>query len=170
MEITPMNQIITDLFGHQAWADAEILRAIGGHSVAKEDKIIRKRLNHIHQAQRAFLQIAQGVALDRKNLAEIDEWDELLSSFIHYHENALIIIQNITEAALKEVAAIPWFKDPPLRITIRELLLQTVMHTHQHRAQNITRLRELGGEPPIIDLIMWYWKKRPKANWEQEWI
>jgi uncharacterized damage-inducible protein DinB len=161
-----MKEIILDLFGHQAWADAEILKAISKNHAAMEDKTIRKRLNHLHQVQRAFLQIAQGATLDRKNLAEIDKWDDLIKSVIHYHETALSFIPIITESRLGEVAAIPWFKDPPLRITIKELLLQAVMHTHQHRAQNVTRLRELGGEPPIVDLIMWYWKGRPIAVWE----
>lgn len=160
-----MEEIILDLFGHQAWADAEILKAISKNHAALEDKTIRIRLNHIHQAQRAFLQIAQGITLDRKKLAEIDNWDELIKSFIHYHETALSFMPIIPESSLGEIADIPWFKDPPLRITIKELLLQAVMHTHQHRAQNATRLRELGGEPPILDLIMWYWKGRPRAVW-----
>ncbi|MGH9369351.1 MAG: MFS transporter [Thermoanaerobaculia bacterium] len=28
-----------------------------------------------------------------------------------------------------------------------------------------TRLRELGGEPPLTDLITWYWKGKPAAPW-----
>ena len=38
------------------------------------------------------------------------------------------------------------------------------MHSHYHRGQNATRLRELGGEPPMTDLIVWYWKGRPVAG------
>ncbi len=161
-----MKEMIIDLFGHQAWADAEILKAISKNPAAKEDVSIRKRLNHLHQAQRAFLQIARGESLDRKNLGEISDWLDLKKSIIQYHDNALTFMHDLIESRLNEEAAIPWFKDPPLRLTIREILLQAMMHTHQHRAQNTTRLRELGGEPPIIDLIMWYWKGRPKAVWE----
>jgi uncharacterized damage-inducible protein DinB len=39
------------------------------------------------------------------------------------------------------------------------------MHSHYHRGQNATRLRELGGEPPMTDLIVWYWKGRPRPDW-----
>jgi uncharacterized damage-inducible protein DinB len=39
------------------------------------------------------------------------------------------------------------------------------MHSHYHRGQNATRLRELGGEPPPTDLIVWYWKGRPAPEW-----
>src|SRR5574339_581065 len=33
------------------------------------------------------------------------------------------------------------------------------------RAQNATRLRELGGAPPLTDLIVWWWKGRPEPAW-----
>ena len=39
------------------------------------------------------------------------------------------------------------------------------MHSHYHRGQNATRLRELGAEPPGTDLIVWYWKSRPAPAW-----
>jgi uncharacterized damage-inducible protein DinB len=39
------------------------------------------------------------------------------------------------------------------------------MHSHFHRGQNATRLRELGGEPPTTDYIFWLWKGRPKPVW-----
>lgn len=161
-----MKEIIVDLFGHQAWADAEVLNTIGKNQIAKEDLAIRKRLNHLHQAHRAFLQFAKGETLDHKILSDISEWETLKSSFMQYHENALQFIKEITDSRLIENADIPWFKDPPLKLTVREVLLQVVMHTLHHRAQNITRLRELGGEPPVVDLIMWYWKGRPRAVWD----
>jgi uncharacterized damage-inducible protein DinB len=39
------------------------------------------------------------------------------------------------------------------------------MHSHYHRGQNATRLRELGGTPPNTDLIVWYWKGQPESEW-----
>ncbi len=35
------------------------------------------------------------------------------------------------------------------------------------RGQNATRLRELGGEPPLTDYIAWLWKGRPAPDWER---
>src|SRR5262249_13698581 len=29
------------------------------------------------------------------------------------------------------------------------------------KRQNVTRFRDLGGEPPPVDLIVWFWKGRP---------
>jgi uncharacterized damage-inducible protein DinB len=71
----------------------------------------------------------------------------------------------VPEARLDERIAMPWFTNPPLSITVTEALTQCAMHSHYHRGQNATRLRELGGEPPLTDLIVWYWKDRPGPSW-----
>ena len=39
------------------------------------------------------------------------------------------------------------------------------MHSQYHRGQNAMILRELGGEPPTTDLIVWHWKGRPDPDW-----
>lgn len=59
-----------------------------------------------------------------------------------------------------------WMKDPPLSLTVAEALTQAAMHSHYHRGQNATRLRELGGNPPPTDLIVWHWKGRPAPAWQ----
>jgi len=71
----------------------------------------------------------------------------------------------VTDARLDERISMPWFTDPPLSITVAEALTQCAMHSHYHRGQNATRLRELAGEPPLTDLIAWYWKGRPAPAW-----
>lgn len=66
---------------------------------------------------------------------------------------------------LEETIEIPWFK-PPLKISVRQALTQAAMHSHYHRGQNATRLRELGGEPPMTDFIVWLRDGQPAAKWE----
>jgi uncharacterized damage-inducible protein DinB len=44
--------------------------------------------------------------------------------------------------------------------------MQAAMHSHYHRGQNATRLRELGGVPPATDFIMWVRNGQPNARWE----
>ncbi len=39
------------------------------------------------------------------------------------------------------------------------------MHSTHHRGQVAARLRELGGEPPLVDFIAWLWWKRPEPEW-----
>ena len=68
------------------------------------------------------------------------------------------------EAGLLETVEVPWFK-PPAKITVRHALMQAAMHSHYHRGQNATRLRELGGTPPTTDFIVWLHKGQPLAHW-----
>jgi uncharacterized damage-inducible protein DinB len=82
-----------------------------------------------------------------------------------YHEQALELIRQVGDERLGEVVGVPWLPDPPLTLTVAEALTQCAMHSHYHRGQNATRLRELGGEPPFTDLIIWYWKGRPAPAW-----
>src|SRR4029077_20340131 len=82
-----------------------------------------------------------------------------------YHDEVRAFLAAVSDARLEEPVTIQWFKDPPLTITVTEALTQCAMHSHYHRGQNATRLRELGGEPPMTDLIVWYWEGRPRPSW-----
>ena len=163
-----MNTILRDLYGHQEWADAEHWRAIGAHPAAREDPAIRRRLHHIHMVQRAFLWVAgeRKTAFAVSNPADFISFDDLRAYAREYHDDVRPFLERVSDARLAETVTIPWFKDPPLTITIGEALTQCAMHSHYHRGQNATRLRELGGEPPATDLIVWFWKGRPPGAWQ----
>jgi uncharacterized damage-inducible protein DinB len=49
--------------------------------------------------------------------------------------------------------------------TLAETLLQVVMHSSYHRGQVATRIRELGGDPPLTDFIAWVWQRKPNPAW-----
>jgi uncharacterized damage-inducible protein DinB len=159
--------VLTDLLGHQAWADAEHWRALESHPPALADPAIKLRLHHIHIVQRAF---AWTVG-DREQPFEFTTVDDfpdvsMLKAYAReYYSRTLPALQALGPAQRAERIVIPWFQDPPLDLTVEEALLQCAMHSHYHRGQNATRLRELGGEPPPTDLIVWYWKGRPAADW-----
>ena len=161
------NGWLHDLYSHQTWADSEHWRALGGHQAARDDHAIHKRLHHIHFVQRAFLWTVG----DRMSPFVVDKaedfasFDELRAYARRYHEQVPALLAGLSDARLAEPVSIVWFKDPPLTITVAEALTQCAMHSHYHRGQNATRLRELGGEPPATDLIVWYWKGRPAPLW-----
>lgn len=162
-----MREMLSDLYAHQAWADALHWAALEAHAGALEDPAIRERLHHIHLVQRAFLAIERG---ERPTQAQFEEYAaspmaRLKADARRYHEEALARIAAIPDARLGEPLEIPWFKDPPCRISVGQALHQAAMHSHYHRGQNATRLRELGGTPPLTDLIAWYWKGRPAPDW-----
>jgi uncharacterized damage-inducible protein DinB len=161
-----MNGLLRDLFQHQTWADVEHWRAIGAHAAARDDRAIRNRLHHIAIVQRGFL---WAVGDRQEEFAfttpEDFNFDRLRQYVREHHDRIATYMATVTAARLQEVVDIPWFKEPPLTLTVEEALTQCAMHSHYHRGQNATRLRELGGDPPMTDLIVWYWKGRPHPEW-----
>jgi len=163
-----MHSWLRDLYGHQSWADAEHWRAIEAHPPAREDPAIRTRLHHIHLVQRSFMW-SVGDRATRFALSAPRDFDSLeaLKGFAREaHAEINRTLEGITEARLHDAILMPWFRDPPLTITVGEALTQCAMHSQWHRGQNATRLRELGATPPTVDLIVWYWKGRPAPAWD----
>ena len=60
-----MDQLLRDLYGHQAWADAEHWRAIEAHPAARDDQAIRRRLYHLHSVQRGFMWVVGTLSIAR---------------------------------------------------------------------------------------------------------
>jgi uncharacterized damage-inducible protein DinB len=162
-----MSSLIRDLCVHQLWADGEHWRAIEAHPPAAADAAIRARLHHIHLVQRAF-SWAVGSRATGFSVTTADQFSSIAELKIYArgsHEEIDKLLSTVTDAHLGSSIVMPWFSDPPLTITVTEALTQCAMHSHYHRGQNATRLRELGGEPPMTDLIAWYWKGRPAPVW-----
>jgi len=161
-----MLELLHDMYLHQVWADAEMWKALESHPGALENDAIQNCLHHIHLTQHAFLSIVSGKELVRKRLEDFSNMSELKEYAKSNHAQALAFIQDCSESKLAEVVRIPWLRNPQLSLPIYQALLQAAMHSHYHRGQNATRLRELGGNPPLTDIIAWYWKERPEAVWE----
>jgi uncharacterized damage-inducible protein DinB len=163
-----MNPLLSDLYGHQAWADAEHWRAIGRHEPAREDPAIRTRLHHIHLVQRIFRWAVgdRSTPFELSKPEDFPSFDQLRAYGREYHDEMAGFFDAIGDHRLAERITMPWVQDPPLSITVAEALTQCAMHSHYHRGQNATRLRELGGEPPLTDLIVWYWKGRPSPDYD----
>ena len=155
-----MNPFLRDLVDHQFWADTELWNAIAAHGPARDDKAIRERLHHIHQVQRFFMW-AVGERAVQPALTTPVGFGELRDYAREAHDDVRRFLGSVTEARLDQAVAIPWIKDPPLSITVAEAIMQMTLHSHYHRGQNATRLRELGGVPPITDFIFWLWKGKP---------
>ncbi len=160
-----MDTLLEDLYSHQAWADAEQWRAIEACAGGLQDKVLRERLHHICLVQHGFLSVVTGRPFAMTKLGDFSE-SSLKEYARGYHQEMASVPGKIEDEDLLETITIPWFNDPPLKITKRQALTQAAMHSHYHRGQNASRLKELGGQPPLTDLIVWYWKGRPAAKWE----
>jgi len=163
-----VNPTLRDLCLHQAWADAEHWRAYEAHPAALRDPKLLERLHHIHQVQRMFLRAVEGASGQPAPPTRVEDFASpaaLKDYAREHHVRALPLLDELSEARLAEPIVLPWFPDPTVRITALDALAQATMHSHYHRGQNAVRLRELGGEPPLTDLIVWIWKGRPAARW-----
>lgn len=156
---------LDELYLHQEWADAEHWRAFESHPAALEDKAIRERLLHIHLVQHAFLWITgpRTGGFESKKLEQFLTMSELKK----YGREGLMQLNDFVRSVdpgTADIIEVPWFR-PPAKVTIRQALTQAAMHSHYHRGQNATRLRELGGVPPTTDFIIWLHKGQPAAQW-----
>lgn len=155
-------QTIQELYVHQQWADARILEAIRAHPTAGQDEDLRTRLNHTGGVQRAFLSLFLARPFDVASEMRVPETlDEIARRFAEAHERGLQFVQGLDDAALESPMDMPWISG--LRLTVGQALLQVVMHSQHHRAQCSMRLRQLGGEPPMVDYIMWLKERQDRA-------
>ena len=162
-----MPSYLDELYGHQEWADAEHWRALEAHAPALADKAIRERLHHIHMVQSAFLWVV-GPRTEQFVITKSEDYPNVadLKAFARKgHVELATMLGEMDDARLAEMIEVPWFR-PPVRIARRQALMQAAMHSHYHRGQNATRLRELGGVPPATDFIVWVRNGQPAARWE----
>ena len=161
-----MNSYLAELYGHQEWADAEHWRAFEAHPAAFEDKSIRERLVHIHLVQHAFLWITgrRTAQFVPKKLEDFPAMADLKKYAQEGNAGLIALVKASASEWLEEVIDVPWF--PSLKISRRQALTQAALHSHYHRGQNATRLRELGGTPPMTDFIVWLLNGQPDARWQ----
>ena len=162
-----MFSLLRDLFGHQAWADGQHWRAIEAVQSARDDETVRSRLHHIHLVQHSFMWAVGDrrapFAMTRRE--DFPTFSALKEYAQRVHEDNAEQFGRLTDETLAGSISIPWFNERPLTITRAEALTQAAMHSQWHRGQNAARLRELGGTPPTVDLIVWYWLGKPAATW-----
>jgi len=162
-----MTSYLEELYAHQEWADAEHWRAFEAHPPALDDKAIRERLLHIHLVQHAFLSIT-GPRTEAFTNRKLEEF-QTISDLKQYARQGLsglnALVSSLDGENAEKVIEVIWFR-PPAKISIRQALTQAAMHSHYHRGQNATRLRELGGVPPTTDFILCLHKGQPAARWE----
>jgi len=161
-----VNSYLDELFAHQEWADAEHWCAFEAYPAALADKAIRERLLHIHLVQHGFSWVT---ALQRPEFAfkKLEDFPAMADLKKYAQQGLKELGERLKETdhqRMEELIEVPWFK-PMLKISVRQALTQAAMHSHYHRGQNATRLRELGGEPPMTDFIVWLRDGKPAARW-----
>ena len=157
--------LLSDLYRHQEWADAMHWKAIESIPALLHDHELQQCLYHIHLTQYGYRCIISGDTFVYKPFEEFREVNLLKKFAVENHKRLVALVSDIDPAKLMESVTIPWFKNPPLTISLENALVQATLHSHYHRGQNAHRIRTLGGQPPLIDFIAWISANRPPAAW-----
>ena len=85
---------------------------------------------------------------------------EMETLFRKTHAEEEAFVKQVDEEQFSRVLDFPWI--PEARPRVADAMMQVVMHSQHHRGQCASRLRALGGAPPMVDFILWL-KHRPAA-------
>jgi len=162
---------LSDLLRHMEWADALAWKTLLATAGANQDQRLIGLLHHLHQVQSIYLFIWQREAPQITDVKEYADATAVAAWTRPYYAKAFALVDALDESALGEAVEFPWKEQIAARFgavgpsTLRETILQVVMHSTYHRAQVATRVRELGGEPALTDYVGWVWMKRPAPQW-----
>jgi len=165
--------LLRQLIRHMEWADAQVWRAVIAHEPAGHDRRLRDLLTHLHLVQRLFLVVWQKQPFDPSRgqpefatAAELRDWAHT------YYAEAGRFLDALDEPALQAGVVMPFVKAMEAQLgrtfstpTLAETIFQVSSHSTYHRGQVNARLREVGGQPPLVDYIAWIWFGRPAPNW-----
>jgi uncharacterized damage-inducible protein DinB len=159
---------ILDLLAHMEWADGEVWRAVLACEAAAGDPRIGDRLRHLHAVQQAFLAVWRNEPVTFPDLAAFPDLRAVRDWSRPYYADARAFLQGLAPGALAAPVVMPWAAElarqlgrDPGTPTLGETAFQVSSHSTYHRGQVNARLRELGGEPPLVDYIAWIWFERP---------
>ena len=151
-------ELLRELARYQQWAGREHWKALHGNAALLEDADIRKRLNHMVMACEMLVALARGEAPDMAAMKDRESAGELETAMREADER---LERALASADLEKTITLPRGPNGPFEAPAGVLLLQALLHSQHHRAQNASRMRELGIAPPMTDYVLWYAAGRP---------
>jgi uncharacterized damage-inducible protein DinB len=160
------------LYAHMEWADAFVWRAVLAHEPSSRDDFVVESLMHLHLVQFAWLAIWRGDQIAMTTRDDFDGLDAIRDWARSYHPEVAGFLDSLTRERLETEIEVPWTEfiekelgHPPAPARLGDSVYQVAAHSAHHRAQVNRRIRELGGEPGMVDYIGWVWRGRPAAEW-----
>ncbi len=165
---------IENLLNHMMWADAEVWKKVLSFSSAENDERIKKLLYHLHQVQYAFYFLWNELPLEIPKPEKFSDLKSIAKWGFDYQQKLDKFLSSPQSDENEKAIQIPWSvfverktKQKVVPATLEETMMQVASHSTYHRGQTNTRFRELGGDPASVDLIMWIWLGKPKADFRE---
>jgi len=163
----------TLLLKHMQWADAEVWKKLLSLNASENDERIKNLLYHLHQVHYAFYFLWNELPLEIPKPEEFSDLKLIAKWGFDYQQKLNEFLSSAKANEKNKIVQIPWSvfmerktKQKVVPATLEETMLQVASHSTYHRGQINTRFRELGGDPPSVDFIVWVWLGKPKADWE----
>ena len=159
------------LLTHMEWADAQSWRAVRGLPAAQSDDRIKWLMHHVHLVQAIYLQAWRGDPFQLTELASYPDLSAIEGWARPYYPLVRTFAETVDESRFQRPVDFPWSAmiaekfGTVLPATLSESVWQVLSHTTYHRGQLATRVRELGGEPPLVDFLYWVWSGKPAPDW-----
>jgi uncharacterized damage-inducible protein DinB len=143
------------------------------HPPAVQDERLRALLLHLHGVQRAFLAMWTGKPLDSVMFGQAAADLVAEQTAVRaYYQDLHSAVAAFDEPTLQRPIVTPGLEQYEQQMgrrfdapTLAETMLQVASHSTYHRGQVNARLREVAGEPPLVDYIAWIWFGRPAPDW-----
>jgi len=160
-----------DLVAHMEWADAQTWRAARATAAAKSDERLKWLLHHSHLVQSIYLQAWRGDPFQLTELASYPDLAAIEAWARPYYPLVSAFAAAVEETTFGQPVDFPWSAmiaekfGTVLPATLSESIFQVFSHTAYHRGQISTRIRDGGGEPPLVDFLYWVWAGKPAPEW-----
>ena len=165
-------ELLRQLYAHMEWADAtvwsEVLKTAGAYG----DEWLRDKLFHIHDTQQAFLNL--WTDRPRRTPGDAGPLVDVYERARPFYATARRFLDATSPRALAEPVSDALgermrqhFGRQRGDVTLGATAFHVVAHTTHHRGQVMTRVREHGGVPPLVDYVIWLWSGSPVAEWDR---
>lgn len=159
------------LLAHMEWADAHCWRAARAIPAAQTDERLRWLFHHLHLVQHVYLQAWRGDPFEVTQLSSYPDLNSIEAWARPYYPDVATFAGTLDESRFPVEMKYPWEGLIAEQFgvvrptTLSESAWQVFSHTTYHRGQVATRIRELGGEPPLVDFLVWVWSGKPAPHW-----
>ena len=102
--------------------------------------------------------LARGETPDPAGIQAVESPDRLEAAMEQANTD---MCEALASVDLNQMITLPRGPQGPFETPAWVLLLQALTHSQHHRGQNASRMRQLGGKPPMTDFIVWYATGRP---------